>query len=112
MQFEKVLDGVCRYIDREILANMNDWQELLARIVVGRVCSNAESIKTYLTQNGFIRTMGVIDHEGDVDVDAVLRDIKTEIERKGSLQVNIPLVGNLTFKPGDIDILRDDIYRR
>lgn len=112
MPFEKVVDGIIRYLDREIFANMNNWQELIARIVVGRISENADAVKEYLTKNGFVRTLNVIDRDGNVDVEAVLRDIKREIERKGVLQVEVPLVGKLTFKPADVDVLRDDICRR
>lgn len=112
MPFEKVVDGIIRYLDREIFANMNDWQEIIARIVVGRISENADAVKEYLIKNGFVRTLNVIDRDGNVDVEAILRDIKKEIERKGVLKVEVPLVGKLTFKPADIDVLRDDICRR
>lgn len=112
MPFEKVVDGIIRYLDREIFANMNNWQELIARIVVGRISENADAVKEYLTKNGFVRTLNVVDRDGNVDVEAILRDIKREIERKGVLQVEVPLVGKLTFTPADVDVLRDDICRR
>ena len=112
MPFEKVVDGIIRYLDREIFANMNNWQELIARIIVGRISENANAVKEYLTKNGFVKTLNVIDRDGNVNVEAILRDIKREIERKGALQVEVPLVGKLTFKPADVDVLHDDICRR
>ena len=112
MPFEKIVDGILRYLDREIFANMNDWQEFLARIIVGRISENSANVKEYLTKNGFVRTLGVMDSEGNVDVDAILHDVRREIERKGTLQIDVPLVGKLIFKPSDVDMLRDDIYRR
>lgn len=112
MPFEKVIDGILRYLDREIFSNMNDWQEFMARLIVGRITENADSVKQYLTKNGFVRTLGVFDYEGNMDIDSILHDVKREIERKGSLQIDIPLIGKMTFKPADVDMLRDDIYRR
>jgi hypothetical protein len=40
-----------------------------------------------------------------VDVDSLIKDIKKEIERKGSLVVSIPMFGKLTFKPSDANVL-------
>lgn len=109
MPFERVVDGLMRYIDREILSNMNDWQEIVARIVVGRISTNSLAIKQYMINNGFIRTLGIIDSDGVVDVEHLLLDLRTEIERKGSLQIDVPMVGKLCFKPADIDMLKNDI---
>ena len=32
MNFDRVLNGLMKYMDREIFSSMNDWQEMLARI--------------------------------------------------------------------------------
>ena len=109
--FEKVLDGIAKYIDSEIYAGMNDWQELLARVAVGRVFENREALKTSLVNNGVIRTFAVIDDDGMVDVDGLIRDIKREIERKGSLEIKIPIFGKMKFVPSDVDTLYNTIMR-
>jgi hypothetical protein len=104
-RFEKVIDGLTKYIDREIYHGMNDLQELAARVCVGRVINNTESIKKALMDNGFVRTFGIIDEEGMVDVDDLAKDIKREIERKGKLVVSLPMFGRLTFTPNDVDVI-------
>lgn len=104
-KFEKVVDGVSKYINSEIYSGMNDVQEFVSRIVVGRVLENQESIKKALMDNGIIRTFGFVDSEGMVDVDALMLDIKREIERKGKLELHIPMIGKLTFVPDDVAIL-------
>ena len=104
-KFERVMDGIAKYINDEIYVGMNDLQELIARMAVGRIIDNGEQIKAALENNGVIRTLGIIDGEGMVDVDSLMKDIKKEIERKGSLVVSIPMFGKLTFKPSDADVL-------
>lgn len=108
-RFEKVIEGISKYIDKEIYAGMNDVQELVARIFVGRIMDNMEGVKKALIDNGFIRTFGIIDGEGMVDVDALAKDLKREIERKGKLVVSIPMFGKLTFVPTDIDAILNTI---
>jgi hypothetical protein len=112
VKFETVLDGLNRYIDKEIYGNLNDLQEILARLTVGRINQNSEAIKTALINNGFVRTMCIIDSDGMVDIETILQEVKREVERKGTLQVEIPMVGKLTFCPADVDVLRDQICGR
>jgi hypothetical protein len=104
-KLETVIDGIARYIDREIYTGMNDLQELVARIAVGRMIDNTEAIRETLVNNGIIRTFGIIDAEGMVDLDTLARDVKKEIERKGKLVVTIPMFGKMTFTPDDVDAI-------
>lgn len=104
--FEKVIDGISRYIDAEIYSTMNDWQEIIARLVVGRYLTNSDQLKSILLNNGFIRTFGVINSDGTVNIDELLTDLKREISNKGKLNINIPMFGKLSFEPCDVDRLR------
>lgn len=109
VEFEKVLDGLNRYIDREIYKNLNDLQEMLARLTIGRINQNADGIKHYLMTNGFFKTLCIVDSDGMVDIERLLQDLRAEIERNGSITVDIPLIGKLTFRTSDIDMLRNEI---
>jgi hypothetical protein len=111
VKFETVVDGINRYIDKEIYKNLNGLQEFVARLVVGRVNDNAENIKNVLMNNGIAKTLCVIDSDGMVDVEVLLADIRREIERQESLQVDIPMIGKLTFHADDVDVLHNEIMR-
>lgn len=105
-QLSAVLDGLSRYINSEIMTSMNDLQEVIARIAVGRVIDNEANIKHYLSTNGIIRSMGIVDADGYVDVESLFADLKKEVERKGKITISIPLFGKLTFDPSDIDTIK------
>jgi hypothetical protein len=107
--FNTLLDGVSRYIDNEIMSGMNDLQEIVARIAIGRVWDNKDSIRKSLVDNGIIRSLGIIDSDGDVNVDILFGEIKKEIERKGKLTIAIPMFGKITFMPNDVDTLKSYI---
>ena len=109
VSFEHTVDGINRYLDREIYGGLNGLQEFVARVVVGRVNQNAEIIKQSMMNNGFIKTLGFVDSDGMVDIDRLLQDVRREIERQGSVQLEIPMIGKLTFRPEDVDVLRNDI---
>jgi hypothetical protein len=105
-QFSTVIEGISKYINHEIVSGMNDLQELMARIAIGRILENHENIKETLSSNGVIRAMGIIDSDGYVDVDYLLDAIKKEIERKGKLTISIPMFGKITFHSSDIETIK------
>ncbi|MCM1023748.1 MAG: hypothetical protein NC395_06780 [Prevotella sp.] len=105
VKFEAVLDGTAKFINKEIYPGMNDWQEILARITVGRIFENREAVKSAIVNNGIIRTFGIVDGNGDVDIERLMSDLKTEIQRKEKLEIKVPLFGKLTFYPSDADEL-------
>lgn len=111
VKFEKVIDGLNSYIAKEIYPNLNEIQEFAARLVVGRINNSSEALKAYITGNGFIKTLGLVDSEGMVEIDQLLHDVKREVERKGTIQIAVPLIGKLTFNPSDVDSIYDEIVR-
>lgn len=107
VEFNRVIDGLARYLNNNFYSKLNDWQEVLARIAVGRIIGNPEALKQSLMANGVVRTFAVMDSEGNVDLENLARDLKREIERKGKISVEIPIIGKLSFVASDID----EIYR-
>jgi hypothetical protein len=103
--FDKVMLGLSEYISNEVYSGMNDLQEFMARVVVGRMLDNKDSIRETLINNGFVRTFGFIDSDGLIDLEGIASSLKKEISRKGRLSISIPMFGKLTFVPEDIDTL-------
>lgn len=108
-KFERVVDGLVKYIDEELFPKMNNMQEIVGRIVVGRAVVNSEKIKTSLVNNEIVRTFGFVDKDGNVDVHGLAEDLKKEIDRRGSLVVSIPMFGKITFTAHDVDVVRQYI---
>lgn len=109
VKFEKILDGVNRFIDSEIYGHLNDLQEVLARIVVGRVNSSAENIKAALMSNGILMTLCLIDSDGMVEIDRLMNDIRKEVDRKGCIEFSVPMIGKMKFTSRDVEVLRSFI---
>lgn len=105
VDFEKVIDGVTRYINGELIPGMNQVQEFATRLMLARIIRNQEAIKSGLISNPFIRTFGVIDDEGMVDVSELAEDIKHEIKRVEKLSFSVPFFGDMTFRETDVDQL-------
>ena len=107
MQFEKVIHGIIKYLDREIYNNMSDWQEVLARIAVGRMLGDEDALKATLMNNTFVKTFAIMDTDGNVDVDGLMRDLREQISHKGKISITFPLIGTFTFTADDVD----ELYR-
>lgn len=105
VSFETVLNGIAKFIDKNVYTGMNDWQELIARIFVGRIFDARENLKSALVNCGFIRTFGIIDEDGNIDVENLAKDIKKELQRKEKITVSVPMFGKMTFVPQDVDDL-------
>lgn len=109
VSFDRVVDGFVRYLNNNIYNNMNDWQEIVARIAIGRIATNPEGVKNALLSNGIVRTFGIMDSEGNVDIENLARELKAEIERKGKMCIEIPMLGRFTFHANDVDSLYREI---
>ena len=105
MNFDRVLNGIMKYMDREIFANMSDWQEMLARIAVSRLLGNSEQLKNTIMNNPYLRTFAIVDEVGNVDVDGLYRDLKEQIRAKGKIELTLPMFGTFRFTEADVDRL-------
>lgn len=105
MKLEKIMAGLVRFMNLHIFPPMNDWQELIARNVVGRAVKQTAKLEEFLCTNGFIQTLGYIDAEGMVDVDGLLSELRETIAAKGKLHLKIKLMPEYTFTAEDIDEL-------
>ena len=109
MQFESVINGIMKYMDREIFSAMNDWQEVLARIAVGRIAGDPQKLKQTLMDNTFVRTFAIIDSNGLVDVQSLMDDLRRQIVAKGKVDVSVPMFGKFSFTESDVDKLHRTI---
>ena len=105
MNFDRVLNGIMKYMDREIFSSMNDWQEMFARIAVSRLLGNSEQLKNTIMSNAYLRTFAIVDENGNVDVDGLYRDIKEQMRAKGKLEITLPMFGTYKFSESDVDRL-------
>lgn len=106
VKFEKVLDAIVRFFNDEIAPGMNDWQEIAARIAIGRIYDNQDALISKLSSNGAVRAFGIMDSEGNVDAERLMAELKREVERKNRVQISVPGFGKFTFTSGDVEKLR------
>ena len=109
MEFNKVINGLVRYINKEIMPNMNSWQEAVARIAMARFMNNQDNVRAMLTENPIIKTFAIFDENGDMDAEGLMCDIKSAVREKGFIEFDLPMFGHFKFDEADVDTLHSYI---
>lgn len=102
VSFDQIQAGAIKYINHEILKGLQpgSWQKPVATAVA------AFAVKGYvdkLKDNNFLKISGIITDEG-VHIEKFAEELKKTIPATG-LKVDIPMIGNAHFVPGDVDVL-------
>lgn len=106
--YNQVINGIAKYIDMEIISNINGWQKWVVGSAVGIALSNSTNLFNQLKQNEFVKMLGVIDKNDKIDVDKIYKEMKKQA-KKSSITFNAPLIGVITLTEQDVDILYDNI---
>jgi uncharacterized protein with ATP-grasp and redox domains len=71
--------------------------------------NNSEKLKEFLKNNGFVRTFAIIDETGEVDIDNLFGDIIEQVDKKGKIEISIPMFGKFKFTTKDFENLYQTI---
>lgn len=105
MEFERVISGIIKYVNRVIVPTMNDWQKIVARVLLARLTRSSGDIKRTLSQNAYVMAFGVMNNDGTVDFENLIKDIRGLFAETPIIEVNVPLYGTLKFNESDIDTI-------
>lgn len=101
--YNKVMSGITKYIDNEIVSKLNDWRSWVLGGALGISLSKFDTVFDELKKNEFVKMLGVI--QGDmVDVDTIYKELKKQAG-KGSITFTIPMIGALTLSEKDVEAL-------
>lgn len=104
MHYTRVLAGITGFVDEELVSktrgSINSW---LLGAAVGLMSSRAKDFVHKLAENPLAQSLGIVQGE-EIDVDAIYGELIKQAQ-KGSATINIPLIGAVTFGPGDVDSL-------
>lgn len=107
---DKIEKGVANYLDAELMPQLE--KNSLEKVMVGTVASllirKTGTIIEGYKDNKLVQMLGIMDEEGNVDVDTLVTELKKNITKEG-VKVDIPVLGTLTFHKDDIDKLYDYI---
>lgn len=100
--------GAVRFIDNEIApkipTNIPNGQIKKLAVVAGAVYAVKHGLEK-LAAHPALSAIGAVDENGNVDVDGIVEIAREQIPEKG-LKVTVPILGDLTFFPEDMERLR------
>lgn len=108
---EQFINGILVYAEKEVipaLPTIGKWG-IGAGIILAK--NQADTIITNLANNNIVKTLGVVNDSGEIDVERLAYALKQSAEQYGNVQINVPVVGTLTFTSSDIEKLKHYIVR-
>ena len=103
MNIDRVIDGLIKYTNTELISGMNDWQKLIAVDVINRALSRSGAVREFVKSSTFLRALGYVDAEGNVDVEGIAAYLKNAAKECGGLTLKIPLMPSYKFHEDDIE---------
>lgn len=107
---DKIEKGIANYLDAELMPQLE--KNSLEKVMVGTAASllirKTGTIIEGCKDSKLVQMLGIMDAEGNVDVDTLVAELKKNITKEG-VKVDIPILGTLTFHKDDVDKLYDYI---
>lgn len=101
---EQIQRGTAKYIDSEFtrrITGLNKWA--FGALASMAICHLGD-IANVLKQNQIASMLGVFKESGAVDVDTLYTYFKAEAD-KGTVTIDVPLIGATTLSASDVDKL-------
>lgn len=99
---ERFVNGVLRYIEREVLPHLPEMKALVVAGVVSLYAKRTPQLFEKMEAMPAIKLAGVFD-DGKIDEDALYNAFAPQVRKP--LEFDIPFVGKLAFDRAEIDKL-------
>ena len=105
----QVLNGLIAFTDKEVIRKLNTTGKWVLGTGVAIITQNAEHVMEAMKDNALVNMLGIVDEDGRFDIDLLADALKDSANRYGSLTIQVPLVGTLTFSSSDVDSAKEYI---
>lgn len=102
---EQVKNGLTNYIDKEILPGMPGGKRFAMGVGAALVVQNLEGTLLKYRENPLLAAMNVMDEGNNVDIDRIYVAATDTLKGMEKLSIDVPFLGVLTFRQGDLDAL-------
>ena len=102
--YQALVKGISTFIDKEILTKLSGTSKMLMGIGAGVAIKRSENIYEVLKNNSIMKMLGIIDQQGNIDIDILYEELKKQVEKE-EIMLDIPVIGLLKLNAGDVDKL-------
>lgn len=102
----KIEQGVAAYLDSELMPKLPETglEKILAGTAISLVIRRGGKILDSYRNNKTVQLLGIMDAEGNVDIDVLAEELKKNMPADG-VKIDVPMIGAMTFHKSDIDKL-------
>ncbi len=100
VSIDAIQRGIIQYADTVIGVQL----PLIQQLGFGSLVALAVRQLPNQLNHPMIKTLGVVDEDGKIDIDLLYEVLKERFPKKGG-DVQLPVIGNVTFSPADLDHL-------
>lgn len=110
VSINKIEQGVAAYLDSELMPKLpnSGFEKVLAGTALSLAIRRSGNILDSYKNNKAVQMLGIMDKDGNVDVDVLAEELKKNIPTEG-VKVDVPIIGALTFHKDDVDKLHEYI---
>jgi len=104
--------GVVAFAETELLPAMSGWQLWTASAALVLAGQRADALITTLAGNEAVKALGLVDEQGNIDIEAAAEAVKGAIRKHGKLPIELPVFGcSFKLSENDVETLRGYITR-
>lgn len=110
VSIDKIEQGVAAYLDAEVMPQLpsSGFEKVLAGTAMSLIIRRSGAILDGYKNHKAVQMLGLMDAEGNVDVEILAEELKKNIPKDG-MKVDVPLIGGMTFHKEDVDKLYEYI---
>ena len=101
---DQAMRGVAKYADNEIIPHLPTGKGIGAGIALALIMDGGKSRILALKDHPAVQMMGIMDEEGNIDLDRLYNAVRTRVDGK-KIPWDIPVIGELKFDANDVDRL-------
>ena len=102
VNLNQVQQGLSRYIDNELTSKMTGAQKWIFGAGAELYLGNISSIYNKLKVHPMVDALGIIDENDQIDIDRLYSALLHQAD-KGSMTMDIPVIGAFTFNRSDVE---------
>lgn len=103
-EYNQVINGIAKYIDEEIISQIDGWKKWVIGSGVGIALSDGTEIFNNIKNNDLVKMLGIVDKEDKINVDKIYKELKKQ-SKKSSITFNVPMIGAMTLTEQDVEKL-------
>ena len=101
---DQAMRGVAKFADNEIIPHLPTGKGIGAGIALALIMDGGKSRILALREHPVVQMMGVMDEEGNIDLDRLYNAARARVDGK-KIPLTIPVIGELRFDVNDVDRL-------